>query len=251
MPYEAMLAETTCIRGYNNDEIEAYVARPLGPGPYGGVVVIHHGPGWDEWTREVVNKFARHGYVAVSPHLYHRFGPGSPEDAAAKARAEGNVSDDQAMGDVEAAMRFLRRLPYANGRVGVIGFCSGGRQTYLAACRVKGFDAAVDCWGGQVVATPEQLTPKRPVAPVDLTASLSCPLLGIFGEEDRSPTVADVAKHEEALKRHGKSYEFHMYKGAGHGFFATDRANYRVEQANDGWTKVFAFYEKHLKTPVT
>ncbi len=251
MSYEGMLAESTAIRGNNDEEVEAYCARPLGPGPFPGVVLIHHMPGWDEWTREVVRKLAQHGYAAVSPHLYSRLGPGTPEELAAKARAEGGVSDDQVMGDVAGAMRFLRSQPFASGKVGVIGFCSGGRQTYLAAARVKGIDAAVDCWGGGVVVSdPSRLDAKRPVAPIDLTANISCPLLGIFGNDDVSPSPDQVNQTEQELKKQGKTYEFHRYDGAGHGFFAVDRAGYRPEQAVDGWNKVFAFYGKYLVAPV-
>jgi carboxymethylenebutenolidase len=247
--YEGMLAETVCIRGHNGDEVAAYFARPLGPGPCGGVVVIHHAPGWDEWTKEVARKLAYHGYLAVAPHLYHREGPGSPEEVATRVRAAGGVADDQVMGDVEGAIRYLRALPYSNGKVGVIGFCSGGRHTYLAACRVRGIDAAVDCWGGNVVAPPDRLTPKQPVAAIDLTPQLGCPLLGIFGQEDQNPSPAHVARTEEELKRHSKTYEFHSYAGAGHGFFAVDRPGYRPEQAVDGWKKALAFFGNHLRTP--
>jgi carboxymethylenebutenolidase len=248
--YEGMLAESVTVNGHNGDEIEAYYARPLGSGPFPGVVVIHHMPGWDEWSREVARKFAQHGYAAISPHLYSRLGPGSPDDLAARARSEGGMADAQVMGDVEGSMRFLRSQPYANGKVGVIGFCSGGRHTYLAACQISGIDAAVDCWGGGVVVDdPTQLNDKRPVAPIDLTSKISAPLLGIFGNEDRSPTPDQVDRTEEVLKRLGKTYEFHRYDGAGHGFFATDRGGYRQEQAVDGWKQVFAFYEKYLGTP--
>ncbi len=252
MTYEGMLAETLVVRGHGGDEIEAYYARPLGAGPYPGVVVIHHMPGWDEWTREVARKFAQHGYAAIAPHLYSRSGPGSPDDVAARARAEGGVADDQVVGDVEGCARFLRAQPYANGKVGAIGFCSGGRQTYMVACRVPGLDAAVDCWGGGVIVDdPAQLNDKRPVAVIDLTPSLGCPLMGLFGNDDTNPNVDQVNRTEEALKRSGKTYEFHRYDGAGHGFFAVDRAGYRPEQAVDGWSKVFAFYGKHLAGPVS
>ena len=247
--YEGMIAETTTMRGHGGDDILAYLARPLGAGPFPGVVLIHHAPGWDEWYREATRKFAHHGYVAISPNLYDREGPGSPDDVAAKVRAAGGVPDDQVIGDVEGAMRYLRALPYHNGKVGVIGTCSGGRQTYLVACRSKGVDAAVDCWGGRVVMSQQELNPKQPVAPIDYTKDLSCPLLGLFGEEDQSPTAEQVALHEEELKKHGKKYEFHMYSNAGHGFFYYDRPNYRIEQALDGWNKVFAFFEKHLSVP--
>ena len=248
--YEGMLAETCAIPGANGDIITAYFARPLGPGPIPGVVLIHHLPGWDAWYREATRKFAYHGYAALSPNLYHREGHGTPEDMAAKVRGAGGVPDDQVVGDIEGALAFLRSLPYVNGKVGLFGTCSGGRHAFLAACRAAGgCDAAVDCWGGRVVVAPEELTPKQPVAPMDYTADLSCPLLGLFGEEDRSPTPEQVARLEQELQKHGKSYEFHMYPKAGHGYFYHDRPNYRQEQAVDGWNKVFAFFGKHLSAP--
>ena len=252
MPYEGMIAETVSLRGNNGDTIEAYAARPLGSGPFPGAVVILHMPGWDEWSKEVARKLAYHGYAAVSPNLYSRGGPGSPDDVAARVRTEGGISDDQAMGDIDGSAAWLRAQPWSSGKVGCIGFCSGGRQAYLAAARLDSLDAAVDCWGGGVVVDdPTQLNDKRPVAPIDLTARISCPLLGIFGNEDRGPTPDQVNRTEEALKQQGKEYEFYRYDGAGHGFFAVDRAGYRPEQAVDGWNKVFAFYEKHLgaRTP--
>ena len=244
--YEGMLAETVSIHGHNGDMINAYSARPLGTGPFPGVVLIHHLPGWDEWYREATRRFAHHGYAAISPNLYHRDGHGTPEDVAAKVRGAGGVADDQVAGDVESSMRYLRSLPYVNGKVGLFGTCSGGRQAVVVVCRVKGFDAVVDCWGGRVVMSKEDLTSKQPVAPIDYTKDLSCPLLGIFGEDDQSPTPEQVAQHEQELKKHGKSYEFHMYPKAGHGFFYYDRSAYRQEQAVDGWKKVFTFFEKHL-----
>jgi carboxymethylenebutenolidase len=246
--YEGMLAETVMMRGANGDIINAYFARPLGPGPFPGMVVIHHMPGWDEWYREATRKFAHHGYATLSPNLYYRDGHGAPEDVAAKVRAAGGVADDQVVGDLDGAIQYLRALPTLNGKVGIFGTCSGGRHAFLAACRVQGLDAVVDCWGGRVVMSQEELTPKYPVAPIDYTQDLSCPLLGLFGEEDHSPTPEQVARHEAELKKHGKNYEFHMYPKAGHGFFYYDRPAYRQEQAVDGWRKVFAFLGKHLGT---
>ena len=244
--YEGMLAETITMHGANGDMINAYFARPLGAGPFPGMVLIHHMPGWDEWYRETTRKFAHHGYATVSPNLYFRAGHGTPEDVAAKVRAAGGVPDDQAVGDAEGAMKYLRALPYLNGKVGIFGTCSGGRHATLTASRVRGVDALVDCWGGNVVMAKEDLTPNRPVAPIEYTKDLSCPILGLFGEEDKSPTPEQVTLHEAELKKHNKTYEFHMYPKAGHGFFYYDRAAYRQEQAVDGWKKTFAFLEKYL-----
>ena len=245
--YEGLLAETITIQGHAGQNINAYFARPLGAGPLPGLVLAHHMPGWDEWYKEVTLRFARHGYATLCPNLYFRSGHGSPEDVAAKARAAGGVPDDQAVGDLEGAARFLLALPNASGKVGIFGTCSGGRHAYLAACRTKAFDAVVDCWGGRVVMRPDELTPNQPVAPLDYTAELSAPLLGLFGEQDQGPTPEQVKLHEEALKQHGKRYEFHMYPNAGHGFFYYHRPAYRPEQAVDGWNKIWDFLERTLK----
>jgi carboxymethylenebutenolidase len=247
--YEGMLAETVGFKGYNGDAIEGYLARPLGAGPYPGVIVIHHLPGWDEATKEMTRKLAYHGYAAFSPHLHHREGPGSAEEISAKVRAIGMVPDERCIGDIDAAIRYVETQPYYRGKVGVIGFCSGGRQAYLVACNIKRIDAAVDCYGGKVVAKPEDLTERQPVAPIHMTKNLGCPLLGLFGAEDTSPSPQDVARMEEELKRFNKTYEFHTYENAGHAFFSVDRPSYRVHAAVDGWQKVLAWFEKYLKSP--
>ena len=246
--YEGMLAETVTVTGHNGDAIGAYFARPLGEGPFPGVVLIHHLPGWDEFYRETTRRFAHHGYAAISPNLYHREGHGTPEDVAAMVRADGGVPDEQVVGDVVASARFLRGLPTANGKVGLIGTCSGGRHTVLVASRSTEFDAAVDCWGGRVVMPEDELTEKLPVAPIDYTADLAAPLLGLFGADDQSPSPEQVAQHEQALQEHGKEYEFHMYEGAGHGFFYWNRPAYRIDQAMDGWDKVWDFFGRHLSS---
>ena len=151
------------------------------------------------------------------------------------------------MEDCDAALGFLRNQTNANGKIGVIGMCSGGRHTFLAACTLQGIDAAVDCWGGGVVCPPESLTPQRPVQPLDYAENLGCPLLGIFGNEDRNPTPADVDVLEARLKELGKTYEFYRYDGAGHGIWYYDRPMYRQEQAMDSLEKTLNFFERYLK----
>lgn len=244
--YEGLLAETVTMTGANGDWINAYLARPLGAGPFPAMVLAHHMPGWDEWYRQTTLKFALHGYITITPNLYFRAGHGTPEDVAAKVRGEGGIPDDQAVGDLAGAMQYVHALPYSNGKVGVFGTCSGGRHAYLAACRAPGFDAVIDCWGGRVVMTPDQLTEKSPVSPLDYTRDLNPPLLGLFGNEDKNPAPEQVDQHEAELKKHGKNYEFHRYDGAGHGFFYDHVPAYRQAQAVDGWQKVWAFLEKYL-----
>ena len=143
-------------------------------------------------------------------------------------------------------MAWMRALPNHNGKVGLFGSCSGGRQAVIYASQRHNVDACVDLWGGRVVMGAEELNAKTPVAPIDMTKDLNCPLLGIFGNDDRAHSPAQVNQHEAALVKHGKSHEFHRYDGAGHGFFYWHRPLYRPEQAMDGWIKVFAFFGKHL-----
>lgn len=244
--YRDITAGMVTIKGHNGDEIGAYAAQPDGAGPFPGVVLIHHLPGWDELYIEFTRKFAHHGYAAISYNLYHRVGQGDPDEVAAKARAEGGVSDAQVVGDTEGAVQWLKAQGNSNGKVGVIGSCSGGRQAFMYACNTASIDAAVDLWGGRVVQAADDRPEKQPVQPLDMTKDLSCPLLGLFGNDDRAPDVDQVNLHEEELKKHGKDYEFHRYDDAGHGFFYYDRPMYRIEQAVDGWQKVFAFFAKHL-----
>ena len=243
--HETMLAETVLFPGHSGDQISGYLARPMGPGPYPGVIVIHAAPGYVDHFKEVARKFAAAGYVAIAPNLHHREGPGDPDDIGSAVRAAGGVPDDRFLGDAEGALDLLRSLPYSSGKVGVIGYCSGGRQSYLAACTLR-LDAAVDCYGGGVVAGPEDLSLNEPKALIELTQDLAGPLLGLFGADDGRPSPEDNRETEAELERHGKTYEFHTYEGAGHAFFSVDRPNYRQPAAADGWQKVFAWFEKYL-----
>jgi carboxymethylenebutenolidase len=204
-------------------------------------------PGWAEINRAVARRFTQHGFAAICPDIYGRFGQGLPGDVAAKAREAGGVPDDSVMGDCSGALGFLKSQPYSNGKVGIIGMCSGGRHSFLAACKIDGLSAAVDCWGGGVIMAKEDLSPARPVAPIDLTPALKVPLMGIFGNDDRSPAADQVNQHEAELKKHGKDYVFHRYEGAGHGFWSYDRDAYRPQAAIDSWNKVLEFFEKHLR----
>ena len=247
MSYEAQFSETVLMRGHRGDQIDAYLARPVGVAAMPGVVIIHHMPGWDGPTKEIARRFAHHGFAALSPNLHFREGKATPQENSASVRAAGGMPDDRTMGDVQGAVDHLRTLPYLNGRVGIIGYCSGGRQSYLAACTLRGIDAAVDCYGGGVVAKAEELTPRQPVAPIDFTRDLQCPLLGLFGVEDTRPSPEDTARTREALDKFGKAYEFHTYDNAGHAFFAVDRPQYRQAAAIDGWEKVLAFFDQHLR----
>ncbi len=245
--YSGMIAETVSVPGHDGKMVRAYYSRPLGAESCPGIVLIPHIPGWDEFNRETARRYTEHGYSVICPDIYQDFGHGRPADISAKMMSEGGARDDNVMADTKGCLDFLKAQPNANGKVGVTGMCSGGRHAYLAACTIEGFDACVDCWGGGVVAPPEAATPARPVAPIEYTEQLQIPLLGIFGNDDRNPSKADVDVLEERLKACGKEYTFLRYNEAGHGIWYYDRPMYRQEQAMDSWNKALAFFDRHLK----
>jgi carboxymethylenebutenolidase len=157
----------------------------------------------------------------------------------------GGVQDAQLIGDAADAAAYLRALPSSNGKVGVIGYCSGGRQSVLAACNVD-LDAAVDCYGAFVTGTPPEGFPLQVTNLVDQLPNLRAPLLGLFGNDDQYPTPEQVDELDEILTREGKPHEFHRYDGAGHAFFSVDRPAYRPEAAVDGWERIEDFLSANL-----
>lgn len=246
---DAMRAETVRIEGHGGDSAEAYLAQPLEGPSTGGVVVIHHMPGYDEATKEMTRRFAAHGYLAICLNLYSREAPGAdPDDAAAAVRANGGVPDDRLVGDIDGAASFLRTLASSNGKIATIGHCSGGRQSLLAACSLD-LDAAVDCYGAFVLSAPPEGMPLKVGSIANLLGDLSCPLLGLFGAEDKYPSPQEVAELDKLLSDAGKEFEFHTYDGAGHAFFAVDRPSYRPEAATEGWREIWDFFGRHLSSP--
>lgn len=243
---DGMEAGTVTVTGAGGDEIEAYAAHPVGAPPAGGVVVIHHMPGYDEATKEITRKFATWGWPAVCPNLYHRIAPGAdPDDQAAAGRAAGGVPDQQLIGDVAGAAAYLREHPTGNGKVATIGFCSGGRQSLLAGCGLE-LDAAIDCYGAFALSPPPADFPLKVTSLEPRLGDLSCPLLGLFGAEDKYPSPEEVARLDELLTGLGKPHEFHSFDGAGHAFFSVDRPVYRPDAAVEGWRLVREFFDRHL-----
>jgi carboxymethylenebutenolidase len=207
MAYRGMTTQLIKIAGDKGDQISAYVAKPEGKGPFPGVVLIHHLPGWSELYIEMTRKFAHNGYIAICANLYERAGQGHPDDVAAKVRADGGIADAQKIGDSDGAMKWIRSQPELNGKVAVFGSCSGGRHAFIYACKTKNADACIELWGGRVVMGKEELNDKTPMAPIDMTKDLSCPLLGLFGNEDRAPSPEQVNQHEAELKINRKNKE--------------------------------------------
>ncbi len=221
--------------------MNAFYSRPAEPGSYPGVIVTMEGMGLMEHHKDIAVRFAVRGYLAIAPDLYTREGTPEPENVLATLFAS---PDARAMDDLEGAARFLKSQAHGNGKVGIIGFCSGGRYTLMLACQSSNIDAAVDSAGGHIA--DQEITALRPVNPIDMVSDLSCPLLALFGIEDQNPTPEQAERLRAELDKHGKTYEWVMYENAGHAFFADYRPSYRAAPAQDMWHRVLEFYGKHL-----
>jgi len=231
-------------------QIAAYMARPIEPGSYPGIVVIQEAFGLVDHICDLVRRFANLGYNAVAPALYwRRGGPKDPDVMDTVFPVMFGLPDSEALQDLEAAADYLKAMPGATGKVGAIGFCSGGRHTLLFACNSSKVNAAIDCWGGFINrATPDaETTPARPKAPLDMLGQLHCPLFGVFGEEDQNPPVALEAGLKKRAQAAGKDVTTKIYNGAGHAFLADYRPSYREGPAHELWNDVQAFFGKHLK----
>ena len=229
--------ETTQVDG---QPMRVYVDAPAGRATAPGVVVIMHGPGLDRFVEDRVQDLARQGYVAAAPDLYHR----QPDDVSDMMARIGMLKDPEIVADVDATVAHMRALP--NPRVtdlAVLGFCMGGRITYmLAGARPDTWTAAGVFYGGNIM--------KRwgdAPTPFDLTKDIACPMIGFFGAEDQNPSTADVHKIDTELTKLGKLHEFHMYDGAGHAFLNfTNADRYRETQAKDAWEKMSAFLGRQV-----
>jgi carboxymethylenebutenolidase len=244
------------VRGENielksgRDTITGYLARPSQPGNHPGIVVIHEAFGLVEHIRDIARRFANIGYDALAPDLYARAGgPSNPNDMASVMPVMFGKPDAEAVQDLEAAAAYLRALPGASGKIGAIGFCSGGRQTLLFACSSSKVDAAVDCWGGFIHrATPDaETTAARPTPILDLVGRLGCPLFAVFGDEDQNPSVAQSEELRKRAQVTGKDLTIKVYKNAPHAFLADYRPSYREGPAIELWGDAVAFFNKNLK----
>ena len=225
-------------------QIDAYFTRPAASGRYPGVIVIMEAFGMVDHIKDVARRFARERYLALAPNVYTREGSPDPKNISQVMEKMFSVPDSQAVADLDGAIAYLKGQPDSNGKVGAIGFCSGGRYTLVLGCKSANLDAAIDSAGGFII--QDELTPQRPVSPIDMVPTLGCPLLALFGEEDSNPPPAHAARLKEELDKHGKTYQLRMYPDAGHAFFADYRDSYRPVAAQDMWHRVLLFYEKYL-----
>jgi carboxymethylenebutenolidase len=227
--------------------IEAYVARPSEGGDRGGIVVIHEAFGPTEHIRDIARRFANVGFDVVAPDLYGHVGRPVPDDTASLVDKMFRMRDADVVADLAACAAYLRSLPTSNGKVGCIGFCSGGRQALLFACS-SDIDAVIDCWGGMIDrATPQALTtPERPVPVVDLVDRLTCPLFAVGGAEDENPSPSLLRDLERRLAATGKTAKVEIFEDAGHAFLADYRPSYRSDPAHLLWPQLVDFFSEHL-----
>jgi carboxymethylenebutenolidase len=201
-----------------------FVARPGGPDPTAGVVVLLEGNGLSLQLLRVCERLADAGYVALAPDLFHRFGPPDP-DATMAGRWYLELRDEDALAEITEAVGELRQR-FGVRRVGVTGFCNGGRLSYRAATSGVPVDAAVPFYGGRIA---EQLGP------------LSCPTLMFFGDRDEYVPMRDVEQVEAAHPG-----QVVVYPGAEHGFMRDGSESYHPEAAADAWSRLLAFFGEHL-----
>jgi len=218
--------------------MRCYVSAPQSPAP--AVIVAQHAGGVDQFVQGMCDRFAQAGFVAVAPDLYHREQPGSADDPMTRM---GRLRDQTIIADMNAAVEHAKTLPEVAGEaMGVTGYCMGGRVAYLMASQNAAFRASVVCWGGNI-----RVAWGQGPAPFDLTDKISCPVLGLFGEDDPNPTPADVARIDAEMTRLGKPHEFHSYAGAGHAFMNEGRPSYRPEATADAWRRTTEFFAAQLK----
>ncbi len=247
--------EQLTFAGAGGTAVNGYLARPADAASHAGMIVIHEAGGLNAHIRDVVNRFAGIGYVALGVDLYTREGgPPDTSDVPAMMQRLFAISDEVVLGDLEGAADHLRSLDGVTGRIGCIGFCMGGRYTLLFACASDRLNAAVDCWGGFIDrATPdERATPQRPTPPLELAERLSCPLLAAVGAEDSNPSPELAAELRERAGRSpvglgGQEVKVDVYDGAGHAFFADYRPTYRPEPAARLWAEIVPFLRRHLQ----
>ncbi len=228
-----------------NDSMETYIAYPPDDAKHPAVIVAQEIWGVNAYIQSITNRLAREGYVAIAPALFHREGPGTIglfEETDIAFERLGRLRDDQLLEDLRAVESFLQdQSNVVRDSIGIVGFCVGGRISYLAAANLEHLSAAVDFYGGRCF-VPFGESP----TPFDQTQDIRVPLLGLFGEDDQNPSPEDVARMREELERCAKDFEFHSYAGAGHGFNCEERPTYRREASLDAWARTLDWFERYL-----
>jgi carboxymethylenebutenolidase len=225
-------------------EIPAYRAMPAKGGPFPVVLVVQEIFGVHEHIKDVCRRFAKEGYLAVAPELYARQGDPTKFTDYKQLFAEivGKVPDAQVMSDLDAAVAWAGKSGSGDvNRVGVTGFCWGGRITWLYCAHSPQVKAGV-AWYGRLVGETSPLQPKYPI---DVVADLKAPVLGLYGGQDQGIPLADVEKMRAALAAARNPSEIVVFPDAPHGFNADYRPSYRAEDAREGWRQALAWFRRH------
>ena len=227
----------------NDDRIEAYAAWLRHEERRPAVIVVHDVRGLSEHYRDIARRLANEGFFALALDLYSREGAPDLPDLDAVFAWMQQLSDGRVLADIDGAVRFLGIRPDVRLRsIGIAGFCMGGRYALMAACTVPNLAACVSFYGMLRSADKAE-------NPLTLAQNLSCPYLGLFGEQDSLIPRADIKELEGILRRNGKTFQTKIYQGAGHAFFDDQRPDvYRPEAAKDAWTKAVGFLHAHLGT---
>ena len=225
-------------------KMPAYRAMPTGKSNLPVVLVVSEIFGVHEHIADVARRFAKLGYLAIAPELFVRQGDAQSYGEIAKLVAEvvDKVPDAQVMGDLDASVAWARANGGDTGRLGVTGFCWGGRITWLYTAHNPAVKAGV-AWYGQMLGTPSAL---KPTNPIDLVGKLNAPVLGLYGEADTGIPVAAVEQMKGALlggSAAAKKSEFVVYPAAPHAFHADYRPSYRKDAADDGWRRCLAWFK--------
>jgi carboxymethylenebutenolidase len=224
------------------EEIPGYRAMPASGGPFPIVLVVSEIFGLQEHIKDICRRFAREGYLAVAPDLFVRQGDVSgTEDFQEIFKIVARVPDAQIMSDLDAAVEWAARNQGNAQKLGVTGFCWGGRVTWLYAAHSPRLKAGV-AWYGQLVGKAAELQPKHPI---DVVPSLKAPVLGLYGGKDQGIPLDTIERMRDALKNARNPSEIVVYPEAGHGFFADTRPSYRKEDAQDGWKRLLAWFRKY------
>ena len=220
--------------------LKAYRAQPVGPGPFPTVLVVQEIFGVHEYIRDVCRRLARQGYQAIAPKLYQRQGdPAGIENVPdILAKIVSKVSDAQVMSDLDTAAAWAAAHGGDASRLGITGFCWGGRITWLYAAHNQRLKAGV-AWYGRLTGASSPLTPAHPI---DVVGQITAPVLGLYGAKDQGIPVSDVERMRADLARAGKRAELVLYPEAGHAFHADYRPSYRAAEAADGWGRLVAWF---------
>lgn len=234
----------------NGFKVPAFYAAPAGKKNLPVILVVQEIFGVHEYIADIVRRFAKAGYLAIAPELYARQGDPAQYSEIAKLLSEivAKVPDAQVMADLDGAVKWAGENGGSTRKVGITGFCWGGRIAWLYAEQSKNVKAAV-AWYGRLNGNPSALNPKHPL---DLVASLKAPVLGLYGGQDSGISLTTVNQMKDALAEAGqkgnvaaRASEFVVYPNAPHAFHADYRPSYNKEAAQDGFKRALAWFKAH------